>query len=92
MIGGEPLTGWLHGVVQRDDAGYILTGRDLLHDNQAPVGWPLTRLPLMLETSTPGIFAAGDVRYRSVKTGRLGSRRGRDAVQLAHEHLGELDS
>lgn len=92
MIGGEPLTGWLDGVVQRDRGGYILTGRDLVHDNQAPVGWPLTRLPLMLETSTPGIFAAGDVRYRSVKRVASAVGEGAMAVQLVHEYLGELDS
>jgi thioredoxin reductase (NADPH) len=92
MIGGEPLTGWLDGLVQRDGSGYILTGRDLLHDNQAPVGWPLTRLPLMLETSTPGIFAAGDVRYRSVKRVASAVGEGAMAVQLVHEYLGELDS
>ena len=79
-------------MVQRDDAGYILTGRDLLHDNQAPVGWPLTRLPLMLETSTPGIFAAGDVRYRSVKRVASAVGEGAMAVQLVHEYLGGLDS
>jgi thioredoxin reductase (NADPH) len=92
MIGGEPLTGWLDRLVQRDRSGYILTGRDLLHDNQAPVGWPLTRLPLMLETSTPGIFAAGDVCYRSVKRVASAVGEGAMAVQLVHEHLGELDS
>ena len=81
MIGGEPLTGWLAGVVQRDRSGYILTGRDLLHDNQAPVGWPLTRLPLMLETSTPGIFAAGDVRYGT--NHRVASAVGEGAIAYA---------
>jgi thioredoxin reductase (NADPH) len=78
--------------VQRDGSGYILTGRDLLRDNRAPVGWPLTRLPLMLETSTPGIFAAGDVRYRSVKRVASAVGEGAMAVQLVHEYPGELDS
>jgi thioredoxin reductase (NADPH) len=92
MIGGQPHTGWLDGVVQRDRAGYVLTGRDLLRDNRAPAKWPLTRLPLMLETSTPGIFAAGDVRYRSVKRVASAVGEGAMAVQLVHEYLSELDS
>jgi thioredoxin reductase (NADPH) len=92
MIGGQPHTGWLDGVVQRDRAGYVLTGRDLLRDNRAPANWPLTRLPLMLETSTPGIFAAGDVRYRSVKRVASAVGEGAMAVQLVHEYLDELDS
>ena len=89
MIGGEPRTDWLHQVVQRDRAEYILTGRDLLQDNRPPSGWPLARLPLMLETSTPGIFAAGDVRYRSVKRVASAVGEGATAVQLVHEYLAE---
>jgi thioredoxin reductase (NADPH) len=90
LIGAEPHTNWLHGVVQRDDRGYVLTGRDLLgRDGRPPAGWPLERLPMPLETSLPGVFAAGDVRYRSVKRVASAVGEGSIAVQLVHEYLAE---
>ena len=62
LIGAEPHTEWLRDVLRLGERGYILTGRDL------PVeAWPLARTPLPFETSLPGVFAAGDVRYSSVK-------------------------
>jgi thioredoxin reductase (NADPH) len=62
MIGAEPRTQWLRDLVKVNDRGFILTGRDL------PQGaWPLPRPPLPFETSLPGVFAVGDVRYGSVK-------------------------
>jgi thioredoxin reductase (NADPH) len=87
MIGGEPRTGWLAGLA-RDDRGYVLTGHDLLRDGHAPAGWPLERPPLLLETSIPGVFAAGDVRHRSVKRVASAVGEGAIAVQLVHEYLG----
>ncbi len=86
MIGGEPRTEWLAGVA-RDDRGYVLTGHDLLHDGRAPSGWPLERPPLLLETSVPGVFAAGDVRHRSVKRVASAVGEGAVAVQLVHQYL-----
>jgi thioredoxin reductase (NADPH) len=62
MIGAEPRTEWLKNVVALDERGFILTGRDL-----PPQAWPLARAPLPFETSRPGVFAAGDVRYGSIK-------------------------
>jgi thioredoxin reductase (NADPH) len=82
LIGAEPRTDWLDGVVERDERGYVLTGRDLL-------GWPLERPPLLLETSLPGVFAVGDVRYRSVKRVASAVGEGSIAVQLVHEYLAE---
>jgi thioredoxin reductase (NADPH) len=87
MIGGEPRTEWLAGLA-RDDRGYVLTGHDLLRDGQVPAGWPLERPPLLLETSIPGVFAAGDVRHRSVKRVASAVGEGAIAVQLVHEYLG----
>ena len=87
MIGGEPRTDWLAGVA-RDDRGYILTGHDLLRDGRTPSGWPLERPPLLLETSIPGVFAAGDVRHRSVKRVASAVGEGSVAVQLVHQYLG----
>jgi thioredoxin reductase (NADPH) len=87
MIGGEPRTEWLAGL-SRDDRGYVLTGHDLLSDGRAPSGWPLERPPLLLETSIPGVFAAGDVRHRSVKRVASAVGEGAVAVQLVHQYLG----
>jgi thioredoxin reductase (NADPH) len=87
MIGAEPRTRWLGDVVARDDRGYILTGHDLLRDGRPPPGWPLRRPPLLLETTVPGVFAAGDVRHRSVKRVAPAVGAGAIAVQLVHEYL-----
>jgi thioredoxin reductase (NADPH) len=89
MIGGEPRTDWLAGV-ERDDRGYILTGHDLLGPDGRPAGWPLRRPPLLLETSIPGVFAAGDVRHRSVKRVASAVGEGAVAVQLVHQYLDRL--
>jgi thioredoxin reductase (NADPH) len=88
LIGAEPRTDWLDGVVQRDQRGYVLTGRDLRAGN-GPLGWPLERQPLSLETSLPGVFAAGDVRYRSIKRVASAVGEGSVAVQLVHEYLAD---
>jgi thioredoxin reductase (NADPH) len=87
MIGAEPHTDWLAGV-ERDDRGYILTGHDLLAQGGLPAGWPHQRPPLLLETSVPGVFAAGDVRHRSVKRVASAVGEGAVAVQLVHQYLG----
>jgi thioredoxin reductase (NADPH) len=89
LIGAEPRTDWLDGVVDRDERGYVLTGRDLLRDGRPPPSWPLERPPLLLETSLPGVFAAGDVRYRSVKRVASAVGEGSIAVQLVSEYLAE---
>ena len=89
MIGGEPRTEWLAGV-ERDDRGYVLTGHDLLGPDGLPAGWPHARPPLLLETSIPGVFAAGDVRHRSVKRVASAVGEGAVAVQLVHQYLGRL--
>ena len=86
MIGAEPHTDWLTGV-ERDDQGYILTGHDLLGPDGLPADWPLKRPPLLLETSIPGVFAAGDVRHRSVKRVASAVGEGAVAVQLVHQYL-----
>ncbi|MCW3014126.1 MAG: cyclic nucleotide-binding protein [Solirubrobacterales bacterium] len=80
FIGAEPHTGWLGGAVTLDDDGYVLTGRDVGatrdgHD------------PMMLETSLPGVFAAGDVRHGAIKRVASGVGEGAMAVRMVHEHI-----
>jgi len=87
MIGAEPRTTWLPGAVERDDQGFIRTGRDLHRAGELPDGWPLKRPPLPLETSVPGVFAAGDVRYRSIKRVASAAGEGATAIHLVHEYL-----
>jgi thioredoxin reductase (NADPH) len=86
MIGTEPHTQWLEDSVARDHEGFILTGPDLVAAGQ-PHCWPLERPPLLLETSMPGVFAAGDVRHRSVKRVATAIGEGALVVQLLHQYL-----
>ena len=86
LTGGEPRTQWLPEAIQRRD-GYVLTGRDVVRDGGHPSRWPLDRAPLPLETSIPGVFAAGDARYRSIKRVASAVGDGDTAVRLAHEYL-----
>jgi thioredoxin reductase (NADPH) len=86
LIGGEPRTQWLPETMQRS-YGYILTGRDVRADGPYPARWPLHRAPLPLETSIPGVFAAGDARNRSIKRVASAVGDGAAAVRLAHEYL-----
>jgi thioredoxin reductase (NADPH) len=88
LIGAEPRTEWLAASgVACDDRGFVLTGRDLGRDPAA--AWPLSRPPMLLETSLPGVFAAGDVRHRSVKRVAAAAGEGATAIQLVHEYLGD---
>jgi thioredoxin reductase (NADPH) len=84
LIGAEPRTDWLRDALELDDRGFVLTGRDVPHDL-----WPLRRAPLPFETSTPGVFAVGDVRYGSIKrvAGAVGE--GSVAVGSVHQYLAD---
>jgi thioredoxin reductase (NADPH) len=86
LIGAEPRTDWLQEVLGRDDRGFILTGTDVVSER-----WPVDRPPLPFETSTPGVFAVGDVRHGSVKrvAGAVGE--GSVAIGSVHQYLEELD-
>ena len=87
MIGAESHTDWLAPVLSLVEHGFVLTGRDV-----TPGDWPLTREPYPFETSRPGVFAAGDVRYGSVKrvAGAVGE--GSVAVGSVHRYLAESAS
>ena len=87
FIGAEPRTEWLEGVVVRDARGFVLTGPDLLVHGHRPRGWDLDRDPYYLEASTPGVFAAGDVRANSIKRVASAVGEGAMAIQLLHSYL-----
>ena len=89
LIGADPRTQWLRTAIDCDQRGYVLTGRDLARATAPAAGWPLQRAPLFLETSLPGVFAAGDVRHRSVKRVASAIGEGAIAIQMAHEYLAE---
>jgi thioredoxin reductase (NADPH) len=87
FIGAAPGTEWLAGVIERDEKGFLLSGPDLMRDGKPPKLWPLERDPWLLEASIPGIFVAGDVRYRSIKRVASGVGEGANAVQFVHQYL-----
>jgi thioredoxin reductase (NADPH) len=84
FIGGSPSTSWLPGTVALDGGGYVLTGPDARRPSRAG---DAPGPPLLLETSLPGIFAAGDVRSGSVKRVASAVGEGAMAVRMVHEHL-----
>ncbi len=84
FIGAVPHSEMVAGVVERNQAGFILTGPDLLREGRRPKGWKPKRDPFLLETSVPGIFAAGDVRQGSVR--RVASAVGEGAIVVSQVH------
>jgi thioredoxin reductase (NADPH) len=87
FIGAVAHTEMVAGVVERNNAGFILTGQDLIRNNKRPKGWTLRRDPYMLETSVPGIFAAGDVRQGAVRRVASAVGQGANAVSQVHQYL-----
>ena len=85
LIGARPSTDWLPAEVQRDQHGFLLTGDDLVRDP----GWTRDRVPLSLETSVPGVLAAGDIRHGSVKRVAAAVGEGSIAAQLVHRLFAE---
>jgi thioredoxin reductase (NADPH) len=84
LIGATPHTDWLDGLLQRDAKGFIRTGRDVDFGS-----FPLSREPMSFETSVPGIFAIGDVRFGSTKRVATAVGEGAGAVQNIHEYMEE---
>jgi thioredoxin reductase (NADPH) len=87
FIGAVPHTELVAGVVERTRVGFILTGQDVIQGGKLPKTWNLKRDPYFLETSVPGIFAAGDVRHGSVKRVATAVGEGAVAVSLIHQYL-----
>jgi thioredoxin reductase (NADPH) len=88
FIGAAPKTDWLPQEVARDSKGFVLAGPDL--KAKSPGAWKLDREPYLLETSVPGIFVAGDVRYNSVKRCASAVGEGSIAIQFVHQYLATL--
>jgi thioredoxin reductase (NADPH) len=87
FIGAVPGTGIIKGVVEVDEAGFIYTGQDLFRDGRRPQNWKPRRDPFLLETSVPGIFAAGDVRHGVIRRVASAVGQGAVAVSLIHKYL-----
>jgi thioredoxin reductase (NADPH) len=87
FIGTRPRTEWLPSGVLRDGKGFVLTGRDLMASEAFPRTWKEQREPLPLETSVPGVFAAGDVRAGAMNRVASAVGEGSMVVRLAHEYL-----
>jgi thioredoxin reductase (NADPH) len=88
FIGAAPKTDWMPAELCRDNKGFILAGPDL--KMQSPKSWKLERDPYLLETSVPGIFVAGDVRFNSVKRCASAVGEGSIAIQFVHQYLATL--
>lgn len=88
FIGADAETSWLPPQLERDEFGYILTGADVSADRD----WPLDRSRYLLETSVPGVFAAGDVRSRSIKRVAAGVGEGSMAIAFVHKFLQNVEA
>jgi thioredoxin reductase (NADPH) len=87
FIGARPHTDIVAGVVECNHAGFVLTGADLIKDGHRPKNWRLKRDPYLLETSTPGIFAVGDVRQGAIRRVASAVGQGSTAVSFVHQYL-----
>jgi thioredoxin reductase (NADPH) len=87
FIGAKPYSDFVADVVECNKAGFIRTGPDLIRDGQRPKNWRLNRVPFLLETSVPGIFAAGDIRQGAVRRVASAVGQGSTAVTFVHQYL-----
>lgn len=90
FIGARPYTDWVQGLLLTDDKGFILTGRDLLVQSDFKKKWKNKRAPYLLETSVPGIFAAGDVRAGAMNRVASAVGEGAMAISMVHRYLIEV--
>jgi len=90
FIGARPYTSWIQDAVMRDERGFLKTGRDLVNESSFPKLWKSDREPFLLETSIPGIFAAGDVRSGAMNRVASAVGEGAMAISLVHRYLEEV--
>jgi thioredoxin reductase (NADPH) len=86
FIGADPETDWLPPTIARDMHGFVCTGRDIF-DTAFAAEWTAGRDPFLLETTIPGVFAAGDVRHGSIKRVASAVGEGSMAIAFVHEYL-----
>ena len=89
FIGASPRTAWLGPDIVRDDKGFVITGQELVGHPLTGL-WPLARAPFALETSVPGVFAAGDVRLDSMKRVASAVGEGAMSIYLVHRYLATI--
>jgi len=87
FIGTKPQSDWLPDNVLRDAKGFVLTGRDLAADPRYAKSWKERREPMALETSVPGVFAAGDIRASAMNRVASAVAEGAMVVRFVHEYL-----
>ena len=87
FIGASPHTEMLGDLVALSSAGFVLTGPDLYTDGKRPKSWKLKRDPYLMETSVPGIFAAGDVRHGVIRRVASAVGQGSTTISFVHEYL-----
>ncbi|MFK7846039.1 MAG: FAD-dependent oxidoreductase [Rhodothermales bacterium] len=87
FIGAVPHTDFVKDTVELDKSGFVLTGQDLMHDGRRPKNWSQKRDPFLMETSVPGIFAAGDVRHGVVRRVASAVGQGSVAISMVHKYL-----
>jgi len=87
FIGTRPRSAWLPADVLRDDKGFVITGRDLPADPSYARVWKERREPMLLETSAPGVFAAGDIRFGAMNRVASAVGEGSMVVRFVHDYL-----
>lgn len=87
FIGAKPYTEWMDGLIALDGPGFVLTGADFDKARNGVGHWPLRREPFLLETNVPGVFAAGDIRHRSMKRIASATGEGAMAIHFIHQYL-----